>query len=88
MWQDYVLTAVQILFCVTLIPMLLATEKPPLSSSVTTGLALLVGAVTFFTLHLWLAAASQGIVGFQWLALAYQKMRQCPIRAPELPSRQ
>ena len=74
MWQDYLLTVVQVFFCLTLIPMLWAKEKPPLVSSITTGLALLVGAFTFATLHLWLAAASQAIVGLQWLVLAYQRI--------------
>lgn len=75
MWQDYVLTAGQIVFCVTLIPMLFAKEKPPLSSSITTGVVLLVSAGVMSTLHLWLAAASQSIVGLQWLWLAVQKIR-------------
>ena len=73
MWQDYVLTVAQIFFCLTLVPMVLAKDKPPLLSSVTTGIALLVGAATFFTLHLWAASISQGIVGIQWLILAVQK---------------
>lgn len=76
MWQDYLLTFVQISFCVTLIPMLFAKEKPPLLSSITTGFALIVSAVVFLTLNLWLAALLQGIVGCQWLALAYQRMHK------------
>lgn len=75
MWQDYALTVIQIFFCVTLIPMLFAKEKPPLASSVTTGLALLVSATIFSTLQLWIAATSQAIVGTQWLILAYQRWR-------------
>lgn len=73
MWQDYVLTAVQIAFCITLFPMLLDKEKPPLISSIPTGLIILIMAATVATLHLWLAAVSQSIVGIQWLILAYQK---------------
>jgi len=76
MWQDYALTIIQIFFCITLIPTLFAKEKPPLASSVSTGFALLVSATIFTTLHLWLAAASQAIVGIQWLVLAYQKYRR------------
>lgn len=76
MWQDYVLTATEVFFCITLIPLLLAKEKPPVSSSVMTGGALLVSAAVFFTLHLWIAGASQTIVGLQWLWLAMQKIRQ------------
>jgi hypothetical protein len=73
MWQDYLLTIVQVFFCLTLIPMLLAKEKPPLLTSIPTGIALLVSAFTFFTLHLWLTAASQAVVGVQWLVLAVQR---------------
>lgn len=75
MWQDYVLTAIQIVFCITLIPMLRAPEKPPLSSSLMTGIVLLVSAFTVATLGLWLAAISQSVVGVQWLTLAYQRVR-------------
>ena len=75
MWQDYVLTVVQIFFCITLIPMLLAKEKPPFASSISTGLTLLVCAAVFTTLHLWLSAISQTIVGIQWLVLAWQRSR-------------
>ncbi len=75
MWQDYVLTAIQIVFCITLIPMIRASEKPPLSSSLMTGIVLLVSAFTVATLGLWLAAISQSIVGLQWLTLAYQRVR-------------
>ncbi len=74
MWQDYALAVVQIIFCVTLIPMLFAKEKPPLSSSIMTGTALLFGAFLFGTLGLWLASLSQAVVGLQWLTLAAQKL--------------
>lgn len=76
MWQDYVLTGIQIVFCITLIPMLRAKEKPPLSSSLMTGVVLLVSAGTMATLHLWLAAVSQFVVGLQWLTLAYQRFQK------------
>lgn len=75
MWQDYVLAGVQVFFCVTLVPMLLAKEKPPLLASLPTGIALLVSSAIFFSLSLWLAAVSQAVVGCQWLLLAYQKLR-------------
>lgn len=53
--------------------MLLAKEKPPLVSSISTGIVILIMAATVATLHLWLAATSQTVVGIQWLVLAYQK---------------
>jgi len=87
MWQDYALTAVQIFFCITLIPMLRAQEKPPLASSISTGLILLIAAATMATLHLWLAAISQTITGIQWFILAYQRVRNRSAEAsPELSS--
>lgn len=76
MWQDYALMIVQVFFCLTLIPMLFAREKPPLISSIPTGVSLLISAAVFFTLSLWLAAASQAVVGLQWLWLAVQRSRQ------------
>ncbi|MGE5541261.1 MAG: hypothetical protein ACM3TU_03210 [Bacillota bacterium] len=76
MWQDYLLTVVQVFFCLTLIPMLFAREKPPLASSIPTALSLFLSSVVFFSLHLWLAAVSQAIVGIQWATLAYQRVRE------------
>ncbi len=78
MWQDYVFAATQVFFCITLIPMLLAKEKPPLVSSISTGLTLLVSAAVFSTLSLWLTALSQTAVGIQWLVLAYQRWSAPP----------
>ena len=78
MWQDYVLFLVQILFCFTLMPMLFAKAKPPLSSSVPTGAGLLVMAGTYATLALWFAAVGSFVVGLQWLVLAYQRRTQKP----------
>lgn len=73
MWQDYVLTATALFFCVTLVPMLFAEEKPPLLSSIPTGITLLIIAFVYGTLQLWIAAAGSSIVGLQWLALAWQR---------------
>jgi len=74
MWQDYVLVAMQVVFCLTLVPMLFTKEKPPLLSSIPTGVALLTIAATYITLELWLAAIGSGIVGIQWLVLTYQRL--------------
>jgi hypothetical protein len=78
MWQDYVLFAVQILFCFTLVPMLFAKAKPPLSSSIPTGLGLLVMGGAYATLALWFAAVGSFAIGIQWLVLAYQRFTQKP----------
>jgi hypothetical protein len=72
-WQDVVLSAGNIFFCFTLIPMLRHPGRPPLLTCIPTGLALLAGGLVFATLHLWLTALTQTITGLQWLALAFKK---------------
>jgi hypothetical protein len=52
-WQDVTLSAGNIFFCVTLIPMLRRPERPPLLTCIPTGLALLAGGFVFASLHLW-----------------------------------
>jgi hypothetical protein len=71
-WQDLMLSAGNIFFCFTLIPMLRQPERPPLLTCIPTGLALLIGGVVFATLHLWLTALTQTITGLQWLALVFK----------------
>jgi hypothetical protein len=71
-WQDIALSAGNIFFCLTLIPMLRHPGRPPLLTCIPTGLALLVGGCVFATLHLWLTALTQTITGLQWLALAFK----------------
>ena len=72
-WQDVLLSAGNIFFCITLIPMLRHSGRPPLLTCIPTALALLVGGFVFATLHLWLTALTQTITGLQWLALAFKK---------------
>jgi len=72
-WQDLMLSAGNIFFCFTLIPMLRRPERPPLLTCIPTGLALLAGGFVFATLHLWLTALTQTITGFQWLALVFKR---------------
>jgi hypothetical protein len=75
-WQDAALSAGNIFFCFTLIPMLRHPGKPPLLTCIPTALALLAGGFVFATLHLWVTALTQAITGLQWLALAFKKPRQ------------
>jgi hypothetical protein len=75
-WQDMMLSAGNIFFCFTLIPMLRQPERPPLLTCIPTALALLAGGFVFATLHLWLTALTQTITGFQWLALAFKRPPQ------------
>jgi hypothetical protein len=75
-WQDVMLSAGNIFFCFTLIPMLRQPERPPLLTCIPTGLALLAGGLVFATLHLWLTALTQTITGLQWLALVFKRPPQ------------
>jgi hypothetical protein len=72
-WQDVALCAGNIFFCVTLLPMLRHPGRPPLLTCIPTGLALLAGGFVFATLHLWLTALTQTVIGVQWLALAFKR---------------
>jgi hypothetical protein len=71
-WQDMTLSAGNIFFCITLIPMLRQPERPPLLTCIPTGLALIAGGFVFASLHLWLTALTQAIAGLQWLALVFK----------------
>jgi hypothetical protein len=82
-WQDVTLSAGNIFFCFTLVPMLRQRGRPPLLTCLPTGLALLAGGFVFATLHLWFTALTQMITGLQWLALAFKKSRQI---GADLPS--
>ena len=75
-WQDAALSAGNIFFCFTLIPMLRHPGRPPLLTCIPTALALLAGGFVFATMHLWVTALTQTITGLQWLALAFKKSRQ------------
>ncbi len=69
-WQDIVLSAGNIFFCLTLVPMFRHPIRPPLLTCIPTAVALLLGGFVFATLHLWLTALTQTVQGLQWLALA------------------
>jgi len=84
-WQDLTLSAGNIFFCITLIPMLRQPERPPLLTCIPTGLALVAGGFVFATLHLWLTALTQIISGLQWLALVFKKSPQAATSLTERP---
>ena len=75
-WQDVIITIVNYMFGVFLIPMLLSPNKPPLKSSGSTALGLLVMGITFTTLGLWLSAIAVGITTTMWTILFIQGLRR------------
>ncbi len=72
-WQDLVFGIGTIIFSIALIPAILGKEKPPVSTSLSTGVTVLVVAFTQASLSLWFASAMSMISGFLWLTLAIQK---------------
>ncbi|MCL5411436.1 MAG: hypothetical protein M1150_01685 [Patescibacteria group bacterium] len=74
-WQDFVLTGGSIIFILALIPTVLGKEKPALSTSVITGIVLLIYAFVQSTLSLWFTSVSSVVTGLVWLFLAFQKYK-------------
>lgn len=74
-WQDIVLSVGSWVFIAALIPTILGTEKPALSSSVLTGLVLAVFAGVYGSLGLWTSALSAAALSAGWWVLAWQKYR-------------
>ena len=76
MWQDYIIAACQWIFILALIPAIRhPSDKPPLSSSLLTGLLLAVLAATFFTLELWNGTLSCLALAATWFFLGYQRWK-------------
>lgn len=75
-WQDIVLTVANFIFVVALLPAILSDEKPPVLTSVTTAIALVMIATANASLGLWFAGATVTIASVLWLTLAVQQWRQ------------
>jgi hypothetical protein len=74
MWQDIVISIVQWIFLLALIPSIRHPEhKPALWSSLMTGSLLCVLGVTFWTLGLLSAIISSFAVASGWFVLAWQR---------------
>ena len=72
-WQDFILMVGNVVFTLALIPSILSKDKPALSTSLTTGIVLLIFSLTYFSLSLWLSTIAALITSFLWLILAFQK---------------
>ena len=71
-WQDLVFTVGGCLFTLALIPTLRSSMKPPLSTSVLTGIILFAFGLTYLTLGLQLSAISIIVNAGAWLSIAIQ----------------
>jgi hypothetical protein len=74
-WQDIIITIGTFIFAIALIPTLRSKDKPPVSTSLTTGITLIVFALTFASLGLWFSCIMNLFTGSLWLTLALQKHR-------------
>ena len=73
-WQDLVVGVGSAVITLSLIPTVLAEEKPALATSLITGTILAIFAITFFTLELWLTAAVNVFTSLLWFTLFFQKV--------------
>ncbi len=75
-WQDVVLATGGFVLATALLPALRAEEKPPLHTSIVTGLVLGTFTVTLATLGLWLATIPTAAQSLGWLYLGWQRQRR------------
>jgi len=75
LWQDWIFGVGTIIFSIALIPSVLGKEKPAISTSLSTGITLMIFAFAQATLFLWFACIASILAGFLWLTLAVQKIR-------------
>ncbi len=86
-WQDAVLTSGSLVFISALVPMLLHRAKPPLLTSIPTGVVLLAFAATYLSLGFPVAAATSAVAALIWLALAAQRIyNRTEVPSHEAPS--
>jgi hypothetical protein len=75
LWQDWVFTVGNIIFAVALLPSVFGKNKPEVTTSLMTGVVLLIYSFTQFTLSLWFSSFTTLITACIWLLLAFQKKR-------------
>lgn len=73
MSPDTVFFLGSLVFMISLVPAVFAREKPPLSTSIPTGMVLAIFAATYATMAFWLSAGITMLTATFWLTLAVQK---------------
>lgn len=69
MWQDYVLTAANLVLMVGMCPMVLKRVEVPLETSIPTAVALTTFSIVYLTLGLVATSIASGISAGLWLIL-------------------
>jgi hypothetical protein len=75
-WQDIILTVGNLLMAASLIPSVVSSDKPALSTSLLSGSILFTFAIVFATLSLWITAFAVSLNVILWFVLALQKYQQ------------
>ena len=75
-WQNLVLAVCSWAFTVALAPAIVKHQPPAESSCNMTAFFLTVIALTYCTLHLWLAGCSTAVTATAWCMLAHEAHRQ------------
>jgi len=75
MWQDWIFTIGSLIFVLALIPAIKAKEKPPVKTSLSTGLVLLAFVCCYISLELWLSVISGSLTATCWFILFIQKIK-------------
>ena len=73
-WQDWAFSIGQWFFLAALMPSIFSKNKPALSTSIFTGIVLVMYVATNASLGLWLAAVSTSMTATAWFVLAAQKI--------------
>jgi len=71
-WQDIVLTLVQVVASIALLPTVFQKEKPAIATSIMTTFLLVGVVVVNISLSYWVAAAATAVTGGLWFLLAIQ----------------
>ena len=75
-WQDWIFSSGGVIFSIALIPSLVSKDKPALSTSLMTGVVLVIFAATYLTLSLLFSGIVTFVSAAAWLTLAVQKYLQ------------
>jgi len=75
MIQDLIISIGQIIFIVALLPTIFNKDKPPIKTSLPTGIILIIIAINFLSLTLYYSFITSLINGIEWLIIAYQKYK-------------
>jgi hypothetical protein len=75
-WQDLVFAGGTIIMTIALLPSVFSNHKPALTTSVITGLVMLIFTTTYFTLGFIVATITAFFNCCLWVLLAGQKYRQ------------